>query len=118
MKLNPIQKALLAITSTGQLTQTQLNTVSAVFLQVAARLQQSACATDDQTKADEFAAGSFALASLAHELKAGGQTDQSVDYLSRAFTACASAITRTSTGDEDDERMERLEEQSRQGFDE
>lgn len=121
MKLNPIQQALLRITSTGQLNQKQLETVSACFLQVAARLQTTARATADQTQADELSAGAFALASIAFELKAGGQTDQSVDYLSRAFAACASSITRTGDDDaeedDDDERMERLEEQSRQEWD-
>lgn len=116
MKLNPIQQALLSITSTGQLTQKQLETVSRVFLQVAAKLEVLSLAQEDQSDADAMHAGSCALASISHELRAGGQTDQSIDYLSRAFTASASCVMRDKQEeeeDDDDERMEAREEESR-----
>jgi hypothetical protein len=113
MKLNPIQQALLRITSTGQLTQKHLETISSVFLQVAAKLESTARAQTDQSEADAMHAGSCALASISRELRAGGQTDESIDYLSRAFTASASCVMRDADLDDDDERMEAREEESR-----
>lgn len=114
MKLNPIQQALLRITSTGQLNKKELETVSSVFLQVAAKLEVLSLAQDDQSDADAMHAGSCALASISRELRAGGQTDQSIDYLSRAFAASASCVMRDDEEeDDDDERMEAREEESR-----
>ena len=113
MKLNPIQQALLRYTTTGQLTQEQAHTVSRCFLEVAAKLKVLSLAEEDQSNADAMHSGSCALASVAYEIEAGGQTDQSTDYLSRAFAASASCVMRDAEADDDDERMEARDAESR-----
>jgi len=125
MKLHPIQSALVRF-AYGKQTEKDRQLAADVLRSTAEYLASEArdnC--PNQTHKDALHAGAMALASLASELRSGGVTDASADYLDRALTSSVShCLLKTglehSTGDDvddDDERMERLEEQSRQEWD-
>ena len=121
MKLNPIQMALMRLTSYTH--------KPADLAVVAGAMEHTACALHElaldgertQAERDALTAGAMALVSLAKELEAGGETEASDDYLQRAFAASSSYTLRTNThehtqeGEDDDERMDRLQRQSNYG---
>ena len=118
MKLHPIQSALVRF-AYGK--QTQKDTaLAANVLRATAEYLVNEARTNcpNQAHASAMQAGAMALASLAAELRAGGETDASSDYLDRALQCAATHGFETygiqNTGDDDDERMEILEEGSKQ----
>jgi len=124
MKRHPIQNALVRF-AYGKQTQKDIALAADVLRSCAEHLAEEArtnCPNVEHSHA--LKAGAMALASLAAELRAGGVTDASADYLDRALqSSVAHGFAKHGmdlTGfdeDDDDERMERHEEESRQPFD-
>ena len=126
MKLHPIQSALVRF-AYGKQTEKDRQLAADVLRSTAEYLAEEARSNcPNQIHKDSLHAGAMALASLAAELRSGGETDASADYLDRALKSsvshCLQKTGLQNTGDDveeddDDERMERLEEQSRQDWD-
>jgi hypothetical protein len=104
MKLDPIQTALVNL-HTGPLKQKDLVLLCTAMSHAAKQLHTMAREQENQRMADCMSAGALALLSLADEIQAGGETQSSAEYLSRAisFAASYTIATHPSKKEEEDD---------------